>query len=129
LRRLLIRSAELASREEIDLKTLRDQSPWRSATALSEENVMSNSLNPKSIATELLNHWQRAHRTGDRDYDLLAKKFCVSTGAVSRVVTDAVAAELRKGRKARDWPSPPSNSIAPTIEGATMTLWLLGSGK
>jgi hypothetical protein len=86
---------------------------------------MSNSLtDPKSIATEFLDQWERAHRAGDPDYDLLAKKFSTYTGDVSLAEADAVAVELRKGRKARGWRDPPSDSICPTIEGAIMSLWL-----
>ena len=80
--------------------------------------------NPKSIATKFLDQWERAHRASHQDYDLLAQKFYTYTGDISAAEADAVVVELHKGRKARGWPDPPSDSICPTIEGAIMSLWL-----
>jgi hypothetical protein len=83
-------------------------------------------IDAKQIAKEFLDQWEKAHSDGKPDYEGLPAKFARFANSVSGNEADAVAKELRDGRKARGWPDPKSDTLDPGIEGAILALWLSG---
>ncbi len=79
-------------------------------------------IDAKQTAKEFLDQWEKAHGEGNPDYDQLAAKFALFTNGVDSNEVDAVAKELRDGRKARGWPEKKDGTLDPGIEGAILAL-------